>query len=299
MMQGSNFIWLDNKLVDWEKAKVHSMTHSLHYGDAVFEGVRFYKTEKGTAIFRLKEHVDRLFHSASVFDMKVPLSNAEVFNAVKETVKSNGVEEGYIRPFLFFGEKMGLNNIDLEAHFSVIVIPWGSYLGENAVKVKTSKFIRIHPSSSFMTAKISGHYANSILASADAKKAGFDEALLLDYKGNIAEGPGENFFIIKDGKLLTPKPGTILPGITRDSIFKIAKDEGIEALETDLTLEDAYYADEAFFTGTAAEVTLIESLDNKKIGDGKGKIGEKLKQIYKSAVRGKDKRYLSWLELVK
>jgi len=298
-MDETEFIWMDGKLVKWKDAKIHILTHSLHYGSAVFEGIRAYKTSKGTAIFRLKEHVKRLFRSASAFGMKVPFSEDEIEKAIVETVKQNKLESGYIRPLIYFGYgKMGLGLKGATVNVSISMWPWGKYLGENAIRVKTSKFIRLHPKSSIMEAKISGHYANSILASEDIHNQGYDEALLLDFEGNIAEGPGENFFIVKDGKLITPKKGHILPGITRDSIMEIAKDQGIQVEEKTLSLEEAYKADEAFFTGTAAEITLIESLDDKKIGNSRP-ISEKLKKIFLDSVSGKNKKYSKWLTIVK
>jgi len=298
-MDETEFIWMDGKLVPWKDAKIHVLTHSLHYGSAVFEGIRAYKTEKGTAIFRLKEHVARLFRSASAFGMQVPFTEQQIFDAIVETVKINKLESGYIRPLIYLGYgKMGLPVKGAPINVSISCWPWGKYLGENAIRVKTSKFIRIHPKSSIMEAKISGHYANSILASEDIHNQGYDEALLLDFEGNIAEGPGENLFIVKDGKLITPKTGTILPGITRDAIMQIARDEGIPVEEKILKLEEAYSSDEAFFTGTAAEITFIDSLDDKKIGTGERNISEKLKKIFMDVVEGKNDKYSEWLSIV-
>ncbi len=293
-------IWMDGEFVNWDDAKIHVLTHTLHYGAGVFEGIRFYETENGPAVFRLKEHVDRLFKSAEPLTMKIPFSKEEIAEAVKETVKINKVDAGYIRPICFFGYgKMGLNPAGAPVNCSIAVWPWGSYLGDDAVKVKTSKYIRIHPKSLIADAKICGHYVNSILASVEAKEAGFDECLLLDYNGNIAEGPGENIFCVKGGEIYTPKLGTILPGITRSSIMQIAKDEGIKIGEKDLTLDDLKNADELFFTGTAAEVTAIGQLDGKKIRNGEiGPITSKLKAIFMDAVHGKNKKYEKWLSYV-
>jgi len=293
-------IWMDGEFVDWDNAKTHVLTHTLHYGAGVFEGIRFYKTDKGPAVFRLKEHIDRLYKSAEPLTMKIPFSKEEMFNAVKETVKINKVDAGYIRPICFFGYgKIGLNPAGAPVNCSIAVWPWGSYLGEHAVKVKTSKYIRIHPKSTVADAKITGHYVNSILASIEAKEAGFDECLLLDYSGNVAEGPGENIFLAKNGKLYTPPLGNILPGITRESIMKIAADNEIEVIEKDLTLDDLKNADELFFTGTAAEVTGIKQLDDKVIGNSKiGPITAKLKKIFLDIVHGKNKKYEDWLTYV-
>lgn len=299
-MDETEFIWMDGKLVNWNEAKIHVLTHSLHYGSAVFEGIRAYKTADGTAIFRLKEHVARLFRSASAFNMQIPFSEEQINEAIIETVRKNKLEAGYIRPLIYFGYgKMGLGLKGAPVNVSIAVWPWGKYLGEKAVRVKTSKFIRINPKSSIMEAKISGHYANSILASEEVHNQGYDEALLLDFEGNVAEGPGENFFIVKNGKLITPKLGTILSGITRDSIIKIAKDQGIEVEEKTLKLGEVYKADEAFFTGTAAEITLIESLDDKKIGNGTRPVSEKLRTIFMDSVTGKNQKYKNWITIVK
>lgn len=299
-MEETKFIWMDGKLVPWKEAKIHVLTHTLHYGLGVFEGVRFYKTDKGPAVFRLQEHTDRLYKSAETAFMKVPYTKEEFNKAILKTIKENKIDAGYIRPIIFYGYgKMGLDPAGAAINCVIAVWPWGSYLGEEAVKVKTSSYMRIHPRSTHADAKICGHYVNSIFASLEAKKEGYQEALLLDYKGNIAEGPGENLFIVKDGKLLTPPLGNVLPGITRKSIMQIAKDEGIKVEEKILTKEDVYNADEAFFTGTAAEVTPIASLDGKKIGKAApGPVTSRLKTIFLDAVHGKNKKYASWLSYV-
>ncbi len=299
-MEETKFIWMDGKLVPWKDAKVHVLVHTLHYGAGVFEGVRFYETDKGPAVFRLKEHIDRLFYSADTLKMKLPYSKGEFIEAVKGTIKKNNISSGYIRPICFFGYgKMGLNPKGAPVNCSIAVWPWGKYLGEAAVKIKTSKYCRIHPKSTHADAKICGHYVNSIFASIEVKDAGYDEALLLDYKGNIAEGPGENIFIVKDNKLITPPLGTILKGITRASVIQLAKDLGIKVEEKTLTLKEAYNADEAFFTGTAAEVTAIESIDDKKIGKkAPGPITIKLRDAFMDIVHGKTEKYKDWLAYV-
>ncbi|MDP7180189.1 MAG: branched-chain amino acid transaminase [Candidatus Woesearchaeota archaeon] len=299
-MKETKLIWMDGKLVPWKDANVHVLTHTLHYGAGVFEGIRCYETDKGAAIFKLNEHIDRLFYSAESVDMKIPFSNKEIVKATIQTVKENDLKAGYIRPICFFGYgKMGLNPKSAPVNTSIAVWPWGSYLGDQAVKVKTSKYIRIHPKSAVSDAKIVGFYANSILASIEVKNAGYDEALLLDYEGNVAEGPGENIFIVKDNKILTPQAGSILPGITRASVKQLAKDLNIEVEEKELKLEDIYDADEAFFTGTAAEVTSIESLDNKKIGNAApGPITTKIKELFMDIVHGKNEKYNNWLTYV-
>ena len=299
-MEETEFIWMDGKLVPWKDAKIHVVSHTLHYGDGVFEGIRCYETEQGPAIFKLKEHIDRLYYSADCLNMKIKFSKEEIINAVKETVKANNLKSGYIRPLIIYGYgKMGVNPKGAPVNCSISMWPWGKYLGEGAIRVKTSKYCRIHPKSTYMGAKICGHYANSILASIEVKDAGYDEALLLDYKGDVAEGPGENLFLIKDGKLITPSLGTILTGITRASVIQLAKDNGIEVEEKTLKLDDIYNADEALFTGTAAEVTSIGSLDDKKIGNGEiGPITAKLKNIFMDIVHGKNEKYKDWLTYV-
>ena len=296
-MKETEYIWMDGKLVKWKEAKIHVLVHTLHYGAGVFEGIRCYETDKGTAVFKLKEHIDRLYYSAEKLNMKIPYTQEEFIEAIKETVKKNNLKAGYIRPICFFGYgKMGLNPKGAPVNCSIAVWPWGKYLGEGTVKIKTSKFCRIHPKSTVSDAKICGHYVNSIFANIEAKDAGYDEALLLDYKGNIAEGPGENIFLVKDGKIITPPLGTILKGITRASIIQLAKDQGIGVKEKTLTLKDVYGADEAFFTGTAAEVTAIESVDDKKIGSkAPGPITSKIRDLFMDIVHGKDEKYKDWL----
>lgn len=299
-MEETQYIWMDGRLIPWKEAKIHVLSHTLHYGLGVFEGIRFYKTTRGAAVFRLKDHIKRLFVGAKTAFMDVPYTEEQICNAVLETIKKNKVEAGYIRPILFYGYgKMGLDPHGAQVNCAIAVWPWGSYLGESAVKVKTSEFIRLHPRSTHTSCKICGHYVNSIFASLEAKEKGYQEALLLDYKGNVAEGPGENLFIVRKAMIYTPKLGNILEGITRNSIIQIANDRGIQVEEADLTVQDVYSADEAFFTGTAAEVTPIESLDDKKIGTAPGLITSKLKESFMNAVHGKSPDYLGWLSFVK
>jgi len=299
-MEETEFIWMDGKFVKWKDAKVHVLVHTLHYGAGVFEGIRCYETEQGAAVFRLKDHIDRLFYSAGTLKMKIPYSKEEFIEAVRETVRKNNVKSAYIRPICFFGYgKMGLNPKGAPVNCSIAVWPWGKYLGEGSVKVKTSKYIRIHPKSTHADAKICGHYVNSIFASVEVKDKGYDEALLLNTEGFVEEGPGENFYIVKDGKIITPPLGNILPGITRKSVIQIAKDEGIEVIEKNIKLDDVYSADEAFFSGTAAEVTGIESVDDKKIGkEAPGPITTKLRDIFMDVVHGKTEKYKAWLDYV-
>ncbi|MCK5471850.1 branched-chain amino acid transaminase [Candidatus Gracilibacteria bacterium] len=299
--QTTEKIWMNGRMIDWQNANVHVLSHALHYGSGVFEGVRFYETSKGSAIFRLKEHTARLFYSAKSLAMKVPFSQKEISAAICKTVRVNKISSGYIRPLAFFDYgKMGLNPIGAPVSVVIACWPWGSYLGGKPIRVKTSKLIRLHPDSVVADAKVCGHYINSILASLEIKKAKFDEALFLDHRGFVAEGPGENIFFLKKGVLHTPKLGSILAGITRDSIVEIAKDFGIPTKEGNYRLKDLYSAEELFFTGTAAEVQPIGSLDSKKIGDGRvGLITAKLRETYLAAVAGKIPKYKKWLTLVK
>ncbi len=301
-MQETEIIWLNGHLVKWHDAKIHVLSHTLHYGSGAFEGIRCYKTDKGPAIFRLKEHVKRMLNSFGIFGVSSPYSQQEIENAIKETVKKNGLEEGYIRPILFFGYgEMGLKNLGkCEINLAVACWPWGSYLGEKAISTKISNVKRISPSSFKTEAKICGHYVNSILASKDVKEKGYDEAIMLDYQGNVAEGPGENIFIIKNNRICTPKLGSILSGITRDSVITIAKDLGYKVEEKDTSVKELLGADECFLTGTAAEVTAIASIDDKRIGNGGiGKITEQLKKIYLDAAHGRNKKYENWLTHIK
>lgn len=307
-MEAIEFIWFNGKLVPWKEAKIHVLTHSLHYGSAAFEGIRAYSTDKGPAVFRLEEHVNRLFKSFSAFKKEIPFSREQITEAIKETIRANKLEECYIRPLVYHGgdnyDTMGINPTKAPVEVVIATWPWGAYLGKDVLKVKLSKYIRIHPESTVADAKITGHYVNSILSSLDAKEANCDEALLLDYKGYIAEGPGENIFIVKNKKLATPKLGTILPGITRKSVITIAKDLGYETEEKDLALEELLDADEAFFCGTAVEIAGISHVEGKVIGknENAGKIGEitaQIKKEYLNAVHGKNKKYEKWLTYIR
>jgi len=298
-MKGTKYIWMDGKFVAWKRAKVHVLTHALHYGSGVFEGIRCYETEGGVAIFRLGEHVDRLYYSASRLKIKIPYPKWRFTKAIIETVKKNRLKEGYIRPLCYYGYgNMGLPVEGAPVNCSIAVWPWPKYL-KPVVRVKASKFIRIHPKSTYADAKICGHYVNSILASIEAKGSGYDEALLLDYKGNVAEGPGENFFIVKNNQLSTPPLGTILKGITRDSIIRIARDQRIPIQERPLKLRDVLKADEAFFCGTAAEVTGIDSINRKRFGmAAPGPMTTKLRDTYIDIVHGRNNKYRRWLSYV-
>ncbi len=296
----TKYIWFNGKFLRWEQAKIHVLTHALHYGSGVFEGIRCYKTQNGPAVFRLKEHIERLFNSAKFLEMKIPFSKKEIQKAILELIKLNKIEECYIRPIVFYGYgKMGLNPKGVNIDCAIIVWPWGKYL-KDKVKVKISKFIKLHPQSVISFAKICGYYVNSIFATFDALRDGFDESILLDYRGFVAEGSAENIFIVKNKKLLTPKLGSILPGITRDSIIKIAKDIKIEVIEKNISVKELKNCDEAFFTGTAAEITPIYQIDNKIISKGEiGEITKILQEKFYQIIHGEDKQYKNWLTYVK
>ncbi len=291
---------MDGNLVNWDEAKVHVLTHSLHYGSAVFEGIRCYNTNKGSAVFRLQDHIRRLFRSAKVFNMNIPFSEGLVSKSVVNTIKANEINECYIRPIAYFGYGvMGLNPSKSPVNFSIAVWPWGKYLGEEGIKICSSSYIRTHPDSTNVKAKVSGHYVNSIIANLEAKDRGFDEALLLDYADHVAEGPGENIFIVKDGVLYTPKLGSILPGITRWTILELSRDLDIDVVKTDLELIDVQDADEVFFTGTAAEVHPVFQVDDVIINEGKvGEITNRLKNLYSSVVHGDIDKYNKWLTYI-
>ncbi len=297
-------IWMDGKLIDWRDAKIHVLTHTLHYGMGVFEGVRAYKTAQGTAIFRLKEHTKRLLNSAKIFQMDVPFHAATLEAAQLEVVKANELESCYLRPIIWVGsEKLGVSAKGNTIHVAIAVWPWGAYLGEDGlakgIRVKTSSFTRHHVNVSMVRAKASGWYVNSILANQEAVTDGYDEALLLDVDGYVSEGSGENFFLINNGKIYTPDLASCLDGITRDTVITLARDFGIPVIEKRITRDEVYTCDEAFFTGTAAEVTPIRELDNRTIGAGKrSPITEKLQSAFFDVVGDKNEKYASWLTKV-
>ncbi len=304
MSDRDGFIWYDGKLVPWRDATTHVLTHTLHYGMGVFEGVRAYKATKGTAIFRLAEHTDRLFNSARIFQMKMPWDKETLMEAQKEVVRANKLESCYIRPIVFYGsEAMGIAAKTLSTHVAIAAWPWGAYLGEEGmargIRVKTSSFTRHHVNVNMCRAKSVSTYTNSILSHQEAAHDGYDEALLLDVDGYVAEGSGENIFIVKKGKLYTPDLTSCLEGITRDSILTLARDMGLELVEKRITRDEVYCAEEAFFTGTAAEVTPIRELDNRTIGSGsRGPITTKLQTAFFDIVGGKNDKYASWLAYV-
>lgn len=298
-------IWLDGELIPWREAKVHVLTHTLHYGLGVFEGVRAYHTEdRGACIFRLNEHTDRLFNSAKILSMAMPFDRAAIREAQRTVVRENGLEEAYLRPMCFYGsEGMGLRADNLQTHVMVAAWEWPSYMDPAAVsrgiKVRTSSFTRHHVNITMCKAKANGNYINSMLALREALDSGADEALLLDNEGYVAEGSGENVFIVRRGKIHTPELTSCLDGITRDTVFAFARELGIEIVERRITRDEVYVADEAFFTGTAAEVVPIRLLDGREIGTGsRGPITEKLQSMYFDAVRGKRPQNSEWLTSV-
>ncbi len=304
MSDRDGWIWYDGKMVPWRDATTHVLTHTLHYGMGVFEGVRAYKTPQGTAIFRLKEHTDRLFNSAHIFGMHMPFDRATLMEAQKAAVRDNKLESGYLRPMAFYGsEAMGISAKTLSTHVFVAAWPWGAYLGqealENGIRVKTSSFTRHHVNITMCRAKASSSYTNSILAHQEAAHDGYDEAMLLDVEGYVAEGSGENIFIVKNGKLYTPDLTSCLEGITRDTLMQLAAEIGVQVIEKRITRDEVYCAEEAFFTGTAAEVTPIRELDNRKIGIGKrGPITTRLQAMFFDCVTGKAAKHQDWLTLV-
>jgi branched-chain amino acid aminotransferase len=301
MADRDGLIWYDGKLVPWREATTHVLTHSLHYGLACFEGVRAYKTVNGTAIFRLREHTERLFNSAHIFMMKMPFDRETLIEAQREVVRANKLDSCYIRPIAFYGsEKMGVSPKGAKVHVSIAAWPWGAYLGaeglEKGIRVKTSSYARHHINVTMCRAKFSGTYANSILANQEAIEHGYDEALLLDVDGYVAEGAGENLFIVKNGKLYEPELTSALIGITRDAVIQLARDLGLEVQARRITRDDVYIADEAFFTGTAAEVTPIRELDGRPIGSGRrGAVTEKLQAAFFDVVNGRNTKYAHWL----
>ena len=304
MADRDGVIWYDGKMVNWRDATTHVLTHTLHYGMGVFEGVRAYKTDKGTAIFRLQDHTDRMFRSAHILGMKMPFDKATISEAQRAAVRENKLESAYIRPMAFYGaEAMGIAAKTLSTHVICAAWSWGAYMGDEAltrgIRVKTSSFSRHHVNITMCKAKANGNYMNSILAHQEAAQDGYDEALLLDVDGFVAEGSGENVFIIRKGKLYTPDLTSALEGITRDTIVTLAKELGLEVIEKRITRDEVYGADEAFFTGTAAEVTPIRELDNRNIGAGtRGPITEKLQALYFDVVKGKSAKHADWLTLV-
>jgi branched-chain amino acid aminotransferase len=299
------YIWMDGEFVDWRDAKVHVLTHTLHYGVGVFEGVRAYETDKGPAIFRLDRHTERLLQSAKIMGMEIPYSAEQISQAQVEAVSKNDLDSAYLRPMAYYGsEAMGLHASGLKVHLMIAAWKWGAYLGddalENGIRVKTSSFSRHHVNSAMAKAKTTGNYTNSIMALQEAERCGYDEALMLDTGGYVAEGSGENIFIVRRGKVYTPSLTSALEGITRDTIVELmAADMGLQVIEKQITRDEVYTADEAFFTGTAAEVTPINSLDDRQIGDGKmGAVTREIQQRYFDVVNGKNPARADWLTYI-
>ncbi len=298
------WIWLDGEWVEWREAKIHVLTHTLHYGAGVFEGLRAYHAEQGTAIFKLQEHTDRLYRSAHILNMKIPFDKDEINQAHKDAVAKNNLDSAYIRSMCFYGsEGMGLRADNLKVHVMIAAWEWGAYLGaenmEKGIRIRTSSYTRNHVNSTMCKAKANGNYINSILALQEALETGYDEALLLDHEGYAAEGSGENLFIVRNGKIYTPEVTSALEGITRDTIMTIAAEQGYSVEEKRISRDEVYVADEAFFTGSAAEVTPIRELDGRTIGSGsRGPLTEKLQSLYFDYVHGRRSDHQEWLSVV-
>lgn len=304
MIKKTEKIWMDGRFVAWEDAKVHILTHTLHYGLGVFEGIRCYKTTKGPAIFRLDEHVKRLFNSAHIFMMKIPFTEREIRDAIIETVRINGLRECYIRPLVYIGYgEMGLFPKGNPVNVSIAAWPWGAYLGdeglEKGIRIKVSSFTRHHVNVDMTRGKVCGYYVNSQLAKKEAISCGYDEAVLLDTEGYVSEGSGENIFIVRNGRIKTTPLTSILEGITRESIIRVAADSKIPVEEECFTRDEIYIADEAFLTGTAAEVTPVKEVDGRIIGNGRrGKVTKRLQSAFFDIVKGKNSKFESWLTRV-
>ncbi len=306
MVQKAKKIWFDGKLVNWDDAQVHVLSHTLHYGVGVFEGIRCYKTEDGqSAVFRLKEHVDRLFDSAHIVLIEIPFTREEIRAAIHKTLVANEQSEGYIRPIVFLGEgEMGLHVRNNPVRVAIATWPWGAYLGEDGMKkgirAKVSSFNRHHPNAAMSKGKVIGNYVNSVLAKWEVVKAGYDEAVLLDPEGYVAEGSGENIFIVRNGILQTTPLTSVLPGITRDSVITIAQKFDIPVKEARFTRDEMYIADEIFFTGTAAEITPVREVDDRKVGAGKpGPMTKRIQAAFFDIILGKNALFQHWLDLVK
>ena len=302
MEDRDGFIWMDGEWLDWREAKVHVLTHTLHYGMGAFEGVRAYETENGPAIFKLEEHTERLFNSTRILGMKIPYDAETLNQAQKEVVTRNNLKSAYIRPMCFYGsEGMGLRADNLKVHTMIAAWEWGAYLGEdnikNGIRIRTSSYVRHPAHPSLSGAKTNGIYVNSMMALKEALDHGFDEALMLDIDGNVSEGSGEYIFVIKDNVIYTPHLTSALPGITRDTIFTLSKSLGYEIIEKKLSCDEIYASDEAFFTGTAAEVTPIRDLDGNQIGQGtRGPVTEKLQSLYFDCVHGRNSDFIHWID---
>ncbi len=295
-------IWLDGEFIPWNEAKIHILAHTLHYGLGVFEGIRCYECADGrSGVFRLREHLERLYRSARIVELEIPVPIEEIERAVLDTLRTNHMAEGYVRPLVFLGEgAMGLLPADNPVRVAVIAWPWGAYLGEEAlergIRAKVSSYTRHHPNISMTKSKTCGAYVNSILAKREVTRQGYDEAIMLDTSGMVAEASGENLFMVRRGVLETPPLGAILEGITRDAVIRIARDKGIEVVERSFGRDELYGADEAFLTGTAAEITPIREVDDRTIGEGtRGPITKTIQSTFFDAVKGRERKYESWL----
>ena len=298
-------IWLDGSFVPWDEANIHVLTHTLHYGLGVFEGIRCYQVKKKSAVFRLHEHTDRLFNSAIILGIKIPFSKKEIITAILQVVKKNKLKECYIRPIVFLGHnQMGLNPNGVDVRVAIAAWPWGAYLGDegisNGIRVRISSFTRHHVNISMTRAKACGYYVNSILAKSEAVRDGYDEAILLDPQGYVSEGSGENIFLLSKGRLKTPSLScSNLEGITRDAVFEIAKHLKVEIEEGFITRDELYIADEVFLTGTAAEITPVREIDNRSIGNGKrGKTTARIQKTFFEIVHGSHSKFNKWLSEV-
>jgi branched-chain amino acid aminotransferase len=304
MLQATEKIWMNGSFVKWDDAKVHILTHSLHYATAVFEGIRCYKSEGGSAVFRLREHVARLFDSAHIYQIEMPFTREAITEAILETIRVNKIEACYIRPLVHIGYgAMGVFPKENPVQVSIAVWPWGSYLGEeglkNGIRVKISSFIRPHVNATMVRSKTTANYANGLLAKREALKDGYDEAMLLDTEGYVAEGSGENVFMVRKGIIKTPPLTSILEGITRETIIQLAAERGMRIFEERFTRDELYIADEAFFSGTAAEITPIREVDNRTIGTGKpGPVTKQLQAAFFDIVHGRDNKHEEWLTYV-
>lgn len=302
MVEKTEKIWMDGKMIGWDEAQVHILTHTLHYGLGVFEGIRFYQTgDKRSAVFRLQEHLDRLYHSALIHQLEISFRPEELKQSTLDLIRINRLPEGYIRPLVFLGDgAMGLLPANNPVRVAIVLWKWGAYLGEeglkNGIRTKVSSFTRHHPNVSMTKSKCGGDYVNSILAKREVTRMGYDEAILLDPEGYVSEASGENIFIVSKGVLKTTPLTSVLPGITRDSVIRIAADQKIACREERFTRDEMYCADEMFLTGTAAEITPVREVDDRKIGAGKpGPVTRSLQDIFQAAVRGQDPRYRDWL----
>ena len=298
-METTKYIWLNGELTKWEDAKINVITHALHYGSAAFEGIRAYKTDKGPGIFRLEEHIDRLYYSSKALAMEIPYTKQELMNATCEVVAKNNVESCYIRPIVYYGYGvMGVSPVGAPVEVGIACWPWGAYIPHEMVDVKIVNHRRLSPHAFQADAKIAGHYINSLMASLELRGTHYHEGILLDEQGYIAEGPGENVFFVKDGKLITPKLGNILAGITRKTVIALANDMGIEVIEKEILPSEAYDADEAFYSGTAVEISPIRSIDDHIIGNGKfDGLSKIIKEAYNEAITMKNPKHQDWVTL--